>query len=338
MRTIVKTGKAVAVTALRWSGILALLANRRLTRHVSVLTYHRVIDEARLGLINSHPGIVVSDSTFFRHMALLRNEFNLISLDQLRSFLVAGTPLPRRCCLVTFDDGWLDNYEIAFPILTEFQIPATIFLPVEFISNDTMFWQEELSMRLSWLRQHDDRTRANDVLNNLDLKRSGVVPTDEELNRFVGSVKQRSDEDVDKTLALVRDATSSYRAPHYNRYMSWDQIQEMKDAGIAFASHSMSHRILTKLPDDRCQAEIDGSRRILHEALGSSVEAIAYPNGDHDERVARLAKSAGYTMGFTTRPGLFRPGDDPFSIPRLNIHEGNAANESLFVSRCLNLL
>ena len=113
MRGIFGIVKLLAALSLHHTGLLKVILKNRLRDQSIVLTYHRVIDDERAPLTNSHPGIVVSDDIFEMHMQTLRRRFNPISLHELQAHIEQRTILPERSCLVTFDDGWLDNYEIA---------------------------------------------------------------------------------------------------------------------------------------------------------------------------------------------------------------------------------
>ena len=300
--------------------------------------YHRVIDDKRAPLTNSTPGIIVSDRTFEMHMRTLRRNFKPVSLEQLRENVENGTALPTRSCLVTFDDGWLDNYEIAFPILQKYEIPAVVFLPLNFISTDSMFWQEEILMWLTWLLSSREEKKLAQLAKIL---RSGNTPAEltlENIRSFVTTLKSCPEAQIDKTLKTIRTKLASYdEPPHYNRYMTWSQITEMNAAGISFASHALSHRILCRLPVEKCRNELLTSRAVLQDRLGVPTHAIAYPNGDFDQRVLVETKAAGYTMAFTTHRGLVGQECGPLAIPRMNIHDNNSRNEALFMCTCVNL-
>lgn len=111
--------------------------------------------------------------------------------------------------------------------------------------------------------------------------------------------------------------------PSPTRTLSLDQILEMQDAGIEFASHSMSHFDLTALSDDECERDLRESRELLESLLGHPVPFLAYPRGWHNERVRNATARAGYTHAFTL-PESHEP-LGPFSIPRVGIYPGNHA-------------
>ena len=338
MRRLFRIVKLLAALLLHHTGLLRVILDNRLRNQSIVLTYHRVIDKERAPLTNSHPGIVVSDIAFEMHMRILRRNFNPISLQELQAHLEKGTRLPERSCLVTFDDGWLDNYEIAFPILQKYEIPAVIFLPVSYISGDSMFWQEEVRMMLSRMLSSEDDKQLAKLARILESDRTFRKPTNADIRSYVAKLKALSDAEINRALELVRGEFGSDDPPqHYNRYLTWEQALEMQAAGITFASHALSHRILCGLSDAECRTELVTSQKILEEQLGHSVCAIAYPNGGFDERVMRETEKAGYSIAFSTRGGFLQSSCNPLAIPRNNIHNENARIEAQFMCACARL-
>jgi len=340
MRWLARQIKLLLAIFLHRSGVLNLLVSRRLQCRVPVLMYHRVIDASHAPLTDSSPGIIVRDQSFEMQMRTLREEFNPISLQGLREYLDNNVELPERSCLVTFDDGWLDNYEIAWPILNKYQIPAVVCLPCNFMSGDSMFWQEEMLMHLtSFLRSGNsmDTTTLSGVL-GIDIRTKD--PDIDDIRDFVLAQKPLRQEEIREKLQEIKNLSSPERVKgHYNKYISWDQAMEMQSGGISFASHALTHRILTRLSSEGICTELVESKRVLTEQLGTEIAAVAYPNGDHDDRVLSQAHAAGYSIGFSTRSGLFDPAfDNPLAIPRLNMHDRNSGQKALFLCTCADLL
>ena len=126
-------GKTIAASVLFHAGLLRRLAHRRLRNGAIVLMYHRVLPEDRAAQSFSHPGIVVTPATFERQMALLKREFRPLSLQDFLGHMEARIPFPDGACLVTFDDGWIDNHDYALPILRRHGVPAVVFVATDYI-------------------------------------------------------------------------------------------------------------------------------------------------------------------------------------------------------------
>jgi len=134
-----------------WEWYLRRMVQRK---QAIVLTYHRVIEKWDRTLDYSQSGMVVTPDTLDRQLQFLKQYFDIVPL----SYFLNPTPNTQHqqpVCSITFDDGWRDNYEIAFPILRKYGVPATIFLATDFIGTDRAFWHTELM----YLLMHGDLSR-----------------------------------------------------------------------------------------------------------------------------------------------------------------------------------
>ncbi|MGY0196286.1 polysaccharide deacetylase family protein [Leptothrix sp. BB-4] len=289
----------------RLAGIGALgalnLAHDRGRTSIVILAYHRVlpeVDEAThpydLGLVSATP------EEFDWQMALVRREYDPISLSDLGLYLRGRKKLPRRPVIVTFDDGYADNYQHAYPILKKHGIPATVFIATGYIGGDEPFW--------------------HDAAPNVVLRaREGVIPTlDGELElrpddsraqrraaggRLLGYLKRRPHAELMATVRRLREEhAASLRAEDQAlvRTMSWDQIREMADGGIEFGSHTVNHALIARLDADELRFELEASRREIENQLQRPCLSIAYPAGRahavSQEALVQVALS-GYSIG-----------------------------------------
>ena len=117
----------------------------KLRRKAVVLAYHRVLTPEQRDRTASQQGLVVEDGTFARQVALLTRLFTVLTLDEFADHLARRLPFRGPCCLITFDDGWIDNFENALPVLRAHKLPAVMFLPVNFIGRRRLFTREALT-------------------------------------------------------------------------------------------------------------------------------------------------------------------------------------------------
>lgn len=328
--------------ALLGTGLLDRLVRRRLKGRALVLMYHRVLPPAAASRSFSHAGLIVSPETFRRHMNLVRERLRPLSLAEFMSHMEAGSEFPAGACLVTFDDGWSDNHEFALPILRELEIPAVVFAATDYIGADRPFWQEYLG----YLLYESARLGRGDAVSRefqLDL-RGGT--DDAALRRAVAAVVDRfraeSYESIDRlTQALERalaDSGDGNVASPPDRFMNWEQLRALADANIDIASHTRSHRALTRLDAATVTEELLLSRRVLAERIGRDLPVFAYPGGFHDDRVRQAAIECGYRLAFATEAGTASVTDDRWRIPRVNMHESATSTRALFMSRIAGLL
>jgi peptidoglycan/xylan/chitin deacetylase (PgdA/CDA1 family) len=307
-----------------------------------VLMYHRVLPASDWNASWSHPAIIVTPQTFARHMQVVTEHFTALTLDEFAA--VPGRRdggKPR--CLVTFDDGWADNYEHAWPVLRRFGVPATIFLPVDYIDTARMFWQERLGAVLWEIasRARTDgefRVRVGPVLRRWSLNLALTGDSDPRRSVIDAVRAQKAAPDVDPTAmtteltALVADRPISNTA---DKFLTWAQIKEMASGKISFGGHGAAHHILTAVPPGTAAQDIARSADVLRNHLGAQPLAFAYPNGNWSPDVIGHVQSAGYRLAFTTPQ---HPAAGPFAIRRVGIHEHVTSSESLLYARLAGLL
>ena len=332
--------KLATASVLHATGLLPWYLRRTLRGQMLVLMYHRVLTPEAAAACWSHRAIVVERATFERHMAAIRRYFDVLSLDAFERRLAAADPDAPPACLVTFDDGWRDTYTDAWPVLRRHDIPALVFLPVQFIGATARFWQEEMGALLHqiWERARADAPfaqAARPVLASIDALALLDAPPARVRQVAMDLAQQRKRADpagaaatLDRLVALV----GPDQAPHGDRFMTWAEVREMAAAGIAFGGHSVTHRIMTTLPVDEVRREAVGSRERIEHELGT-VTAFSYPNGDWNPEVARIVGEAGYRVAFSTQPGPVGAAADRLALRRVNIHEDVTRAVPLFLAR-----
>jgi peptidoglycan/xylan/chitin deacetylase (PgdA/CDA1 family) len=335
MRLIKTTIKYAIAYFLYYSGLLSLIKNSKLRHRACVLAYHRILPEAMLAKTNSTSGIITDSELFRSHLVWLKDEFHIIGIDELADRLFNGKPLVSNSCLVTFDDGWKDNYDHARAPLAEEGIPATIFLPYDYIGNRKVFWQEEMLARLSHLNESEEDADRVLLKQITDMEASPDKPT---LRRVVTAMKSQEYVEINRTLEQLRTQQEERQVKlDHDTYMDWGEVGEMAAAKVSFGSHALSHRILTQIERDDARQEIRESKRLIEEKLGNAITAIAYPNGNCDPEIEKMVDESGFKMGFIMGGGYVSKGSNPMTLPRINVHTNNSRNKPLFLCTILNI-
>ncbi|UCD63468.1 MAG: polysaccharide deacetylase family protein [Candidatus Zixiibacteriota bacterium] len=330
-RSIIKYFLAVL---LFYSGVLAayrFFKTRILGRpDLSILMYHRVLDNPWASAVLTQPGMAVSTEVFDRQMAYLSKSRQVIRLTALAE---AGRSLPRGAVAVTFDDGWRDNFTNAYPVLQKHEIPATIFLTADFVGTPKSFW----FLSVSRLLREGNFTGAD--LSDIVRKATGIqsgsdtrpaadhtgVTGSVDADPFIESLKDLDPETLERVIAAMRERSpaAADAGDDDKPMLSWEEVIEMQSGGVEFGSHGCSHRILTRLPGAQAQDEITGSRIIIEERLGRKTDCFSYPNGDYNAQVKAAVEQAGYLCAVTTRGDrLAAKSTDRFSLRRIAVHEG----------------
>lgn len=313
--------KGMAITGLL--GLSSFLRGLK-TSEIPILAYHRVCDIGNEPAFPFDPGLVsASSSAFAWQMNYLKERYHPITFQTLLNAMDGKEGLPRRPVIVTFDDGYDDNYLNAFPVLKSLGIPATIFVSTGYIGSGKPFWFDLAAHILYNAPAGTLLVKDLDVTLSLD---SDVGSRRAAATRLVGALKRVSNmKRLDILGWLEREYADAMKPGDFrlSHPLDWNQIREMSAAGIEFGSHTVSHPILSRLDDEELRQELVESRTRLEQELGKSAPVLAYPVGGPDEfneKVIQAAASAGYRLGVCYMPGINRLGDvDRFRLRRQHV-------------------
>jgi peptidoglycan/xylan/chitin deacetylase (PgdA/CDA1 family) len=339
----------VALThGLYYTGLLFLWQRFALRQKAVVLMYHRVMTPEERARSASHPALIVDRDTFARQMEVVKRSFTVLTVDELADRMERGVPLPDRSCVITFDDGWRDNFTNAFPVLTRLKLPALVFLPVNFIGSRRLFWQEALvhllSNAIATVRTAPARRERLAALlepaglhDLLDVTAAETRPI---ILSRIGSQKLASADSVSRLLADLSTELGVCLEDHAatDGFMDWREVDVMAAGGVAFGGHGAEHRLLTYVSAAEVEAEVGASKAMLDQRFAPTAATFSYPNGYCNPEIADTVRRAGYRLAFTTRRGLVAAGDDRFTVCRYNIHEAVTATTPMFLARVTGLL
>lgn len=333
--------KVIFAYLLYFTGILHLYKVIRLRNKAVVLMYHRVLSEADKKKSFSHDGIIVDKDTFEKHIRFLRKTFNVVSLNEFSNRIQSRVSFEKFSCLITFDDGWRDNFINAYPILKKYKIPAVVFLPVNYIGTDNLFWQERLTRMLHSICCNAGISKQG-LLDKFNLKGFSRLPDEElrlQIKEYVNQKKDCALHDIQKNIFdILKDYEPFISViDNVDTFLDWDQVKYMSIDGISFGSHGVNHKILTKVPSDEVSEEIMQSRKVIEGQLSTCPITFSYPNGNFDENIISLVKACGYQLAFSTEKGFVSSSDNPFAIKRINIHNDITKNIPLFLTRILGV-
>ncbi len=273
---------------------LALAARRRGwgPSGLTVMLFHRIVDPGEIGELD--PGSIdATPAEFEAHLAYLQRNFHPVSIDEVLVAHRGGKALPPHSVLVTFDDGYRDNYDYAFPILQRYGIPGLFFVTTGLVTDRSLFWWERVLMMVH--RSRVDRLRLTypgpEELPLTTAAEKGAAV--DRLNRIIKDTPQM---DLPRFLDGVASAAgvdwdpAEEKALGDRALMTWDQVKAMRAGGMGIGSHTCSHRVLQTLAPDTLRTELTASRAELERRLGEPVTTIAYPVGRSIARLPRCAR------------------------------------------------
>jgi peptidoglycan/xylan/chitin deacetylase (PgdA/CDA1 family) len=303
-----------------------------------VLMYHRILPVNDPRCQWEEPGMIVSPETFKMHLEILRQHFDMIHLSEWVTLKNNGAPLPPRACAITFDDGWADNFEFAYPVLCELDVPATIFLVSDMIGTHRQFWPERLAQLITnILHDHPEQWShpALDWVRELSNHQfPDEAPGREELSIIISRAKKWGDEEIHARLDKI-ETELNIKSPHTEpSLLTWEQIKEMNNSGLVEAgSHTCNHTRLTDdTSDELIRHEIIASKKLIEEQTGHVVKTFCFPNGDYSTEALALVREH-YETGVSTKKGWNSIATDSSLLNRIGIHEDIAKDKTAFLAR-----
>jgi peptidoglycan/xylan/chitin deacetylase (PgdA/CDA1 family) len=316
-----------------------LVWSRRPAPRLLVLMYHRVLPPGHPDRAIEQPGMYVSPATLDMHLTTLERHFPIVHLDDwVRS--AARGEAPAQACALTFDDGWRDNFDHAFPVLRRHKAPATIFLVSGMTGTHQDFWPNRLARLLArWPPGATLPGALEKVLAPvLAQSRSGGWSL-ENLDRAVVLAKQLGEAQIDAGLAEAErqqpQPLDSERA-----VLNEDEVSLMAASGlIRFGSHTRTHyRFRGQVAPEVLEREIGGSREEIAASAGPAVaDVFCYPNGDTTPAAVECV-GRHYAAAVTTEKGWHDPSANRFLIRRIGVHEDISDRPAAFLARISGLL
>jgi peptidoglycan/xylan/chitin deacetylase (PgdA/CDA1 family)/CelD/BcsL family acetyltransferase involved in cellulose biosynthesis len=294
-----------------------IACRRRKEPSARILYYHRVNHE-------QDPFFpAISTEQFEQQVRFLTRNYRVVSLTSVMDHLNGDSPEP--VVAITFDDGYQDNYEQAFPILQRYGVPATIFLTTGSMDTREPLWFEQLAEGLKhtgkefmdleidiprrfWMRTPAERLKANGgiyaILRHL--------PHSERVQWLIN------------ILGLLGVPTGAERM---GKMLTWDQVRLMRTRGIDFGGHTVSHPFLSTMPREQVAWEVSECKRRIEQETQVAADFFAYPSGreeDFGKWNEEVIRHAGYKAALTTIWGMNYPSTD-----RMELRRGGPWEESV---------
>lgn len=253
---------------------------------------------------------------------LRRSRVDLVSLDEMRRRLLEGDFSRRFVCL-TFDDGYRDNRQWAYPILKRYDAPFAIYIPTSFPDHLGELWWlalerviakcERISLLIDGEARHFPCATCDEKRSAYEAIYWKLRSLDEaELRRVVRDLARRYGVDIE---AICREMC-----------MPWSELAELAaDPLVTIGAHTVNHVMLSKTDEQTARNEMRLSASVIEAALGRKPDHFSYPVGDPTSagpREFRLAAETGFKTAVTTRPGVLFPEhkDQLMALPRISLN------------------
>jgi peptidoglycan/xylan/chitin deacetylase (PgdA/CDA1 family) len=292
--------KRLALHILQRGGLFSL-ARKTSAKMARILMYHN------FALANDKQSGAVSVEAARQQLAYLRRHFQVVSLTHIVEQLKSGAPLDPHMVALTIDDGRRNFYEFLFPLLHEFQVPATFFVVSSFIRREDWLWTD----KVLWL--------AEQPLPVEELHPRRIEHFFEKMNRLRPEMRNAY---VASLAARMRVEIPQSPPPKYAP-CSWPELRRMVDSGLVeIGSHSVTHPIFSSLSEEESWLELTTSRSQIESDLQGKVESFCFPNGKPVDYLAQhldQVQRAGYSSAVLTNFGMPCRGSSPYTLARIGV-------------------
>jgi len=269
---------------------------------IYVFNYHR-IGERELCLYDREVFSCTSNA-FDLQLKMIKQKFKLISLEELDYLIKEDKQQSERYALITFDDGYIDNYVEAFPILQRNKVSAAFYVTTDFVGKELVPWWDEMAFLLRKSVGSKYQLPSQYIMYELEPKVIEFV-----ISKIIYEAKRLKKVSTLDVLHDIRikfpNAVVQFNAYKQRLFMDWAQLKEMTNSGMFIGSHTLSHRVLSKLNSDDQTKELKESKNIIEAELGLTVDSVVYPVGRYHcytLETCDLAKELGYKFGFNNEP------------------------------------
>ncbi|WP_223793366.1 polysaccharide deacetylase family protein [Marinobacter sp. F4216] len=296
-----------------------------------ILTYHRILPQDHPDRKFEQPGMVTTPSALRDHIGIMRSiGAEPVHLDEWLARKRKGEQLPPLSVSFTFDDGWRDNFQFAYPVLKETRTPATIFLVTKLLDSDRTFWPEAVLHLLTSTGVPNGKAEFQWLIPFLPKRAISKAPLSlNEADQVINRLKELDDQAIISHLKLIEDSGLMPESPTSEKrsILSSTELKEMAAEGLVkFGAHTRHHYRLNRLNDlSALENEIRGCHNDLKLIKEGAVSIFCYPNGDITQQGEQLVQSC-FDAACTTKTGWNRSDRNPYDLHRFNLHDGNSSN------------
>jgi peptidoglycan/xylan/chitin deacetylase (PgdA/CDA1 family) len=292
----------------KYSGLLQAY-ERRMRSKITVLMYHRILEDAECADY-PFPSLVMPRSLFEAQLDYLSERTHVLPVaDALRRARERPRGWRPLVCM-TFDDGYVDNFEIAAPVLEARGLRGTFFITAGAVQARKPLWYDRAASAWALFGSEETRELLSDGGDT-------EVPSFETRESWIEWLKLVSGDRRETSIAVLEAKADNDTSPC--PLMTADQVRQLSESGHEIGSHTLWHPILTTMAEDERRHEIEGARKLLRQWTKREVTGFCYPNGDFDSEVVRQLREAGHSYACTTQPGRNHEGTDPFQLRRIDV-------------------
>lgn len=332
IRSVKELALSLSAGATHFSGLAVPV--RHVTRSkIPILTYHKIgTSEGDTPSCLDLTWMRVAPEEFRVQMEYVAKHYNTVTLKEIQQEQSGQSSLPPHPCVITFDDGYIDAYENAVPVLEELGLKATFFI----IGRPTV------TQELPWLHAIHQILDSNDFLQCAAAFRKAAprfFPTEAVTKKVLCELVWRYFLEEERStrqrfLDVVRRGLGDTTSTAY-RFMRECHIEQLYARGFEIGCHSMDHEYMTLLSCDDLRQDIRQCRQVLGGIVGDAPNLFCYPFGAFNTQIMETLKQEGFAFACTTRSGLNDRSTNPLALYRIGVY--TYTTFPLFVFRLVGL-
>lgn len=286
------------------------------------LLYHGVSGYNNYRGIENFSKKHISKKLFLKQMLFLKKNCDVISLDKLEKYKREKN-IKKNTVLISFDDGFENNFKVAAPILKKLNLPCIFYISTGMIGKNDMFWVDKIEDIIN-------RTKVKYL--DIDLEKKIRFPLNsklekikavEQIKKFSKSVSAIKKNKLIKRLSIILKIKPSNKYSKNYRIMNWQQVKKLASNDLfEIGGHSLNHDILTRLSVSEMKKNIKQSISLLEKKLNKKIKHYSYPEGqstDYNDNIKKYLRSLGIKICPTAINGVAKLDDDDFEIKRIMV-------------------
>jgi peptidoglycan/xylan/chitin deacetylase (PgdA/CDA1 family) len=300
----------------KFSNIFPFQIRKRRFQSIQILAYHRINSQ------KDEYFSAIDIPRFENQVAYLVEKFRIVPAKEGVQRLLEGD-LPPNCVIVTFDDGYRDNFTNAFPILKKYNVDATFFLATGCLNGSDVLWHDQVCCAIrKTIRTTLDLSDFNGkkyVLSSDRLREQAIHSVLWDLREIPNERRKIWGRIVLERLGILE---TSMDPPKNPLMLNWHEARSLREGGMTFGAHTVTHPILSQTTIEEAKQEIENSKLAIETHLQLQVESFAYPSGrkaDFNEKIKELVKESGFACAFSMIYGSNEFGVDPFALRRIPV-------------------
>ncbi len=277
-------------------------------------------------------GLTDSAEWFDQLCQIVAEHFQVMPLSELEDRRRSSS-LPARALALTFDDGYLDNHDVAWPILRKYSLPATLFVTTGSVGGAKPLWFRRIAHIFETAQPKELPITCGPWAFPLDTEGDRVASA-QRIATFLKKIPAALREERIAELSEAFGVTDFSRLS--KEMVTWDQLRAMDSGGFSIEAHTVTHPILSAETLADATREIAESREVLCSELRRNVDLFAYPNGkneDFTDDVVAAVERAGFRAAYTAEFNAASPSNDPYRIPRVTAYAQDTAGIRLQLER-----